>query len=198
MSMKLSITVIFLTLCLIIQSEFLSCEAREIAPEDVLGINVYGHDDLSLTTRVSSDGEISYPLLGTLKVAGKKVRELEKDIQALLDMDYIVNPHVVVFTKEYQLNIVSVMGEVKKPTTIDLNKNKVTSILEAISMAEGFSDTANKNKIQIIRTAPDGTKEYITVKLNNLIRKRKSGKVEVEDKLAVKPGDVIMVSERIF
>ncbi len=196
--MKLSITFIFITLCLIIQSEYVQCEGREIVPEDVLEINVYGHDDLSITTRVSSEGEISYPLLGTLKVVGKTVRELEKDIQLLLDKDYIVNPHVVVFTKEYHLNIVSVMGEVKKPTTIDLNNNKVTTVLEAISMAGGFSETANKNKIQIIRTSPDGTKEYFTVKLDSLIKKLKSGKAEVDDKLSLKPGDVIMVSGRIF
>ncbi len=164
----------------------------------MLEINVYGHEDLSIVTRVSSEGEISYPLLGTLKVVGKTVRELEKNIQLLLDKDYIVNPHVVVFTKEYHLNIVSVMGEVKKPTTIDLNNNKVTTVLEAISMAGGFSETANKNKIQIIRTSPDGTKEYFTVKLDSLIKKLKSGKAEVDDKLSLKPGDVIMVSGRIF
>ncbi len=198
MPMKLNITIVFIFLCLLIQSEYGPCEGREIVPDDVLEINVYGHDDLTITTRVSSEGEISYPLLGALKVVGKTVRELEKEIQALLDRDYIVNPHVVVFTKEYHINIVSVMGEVKKPTTIDLNKNKVTTILEAISMAGGFSDTANKNKIQIIRTAPDGTKEYITVKLDTLIKKLKNGKVGAEDKSTLTPGDVIMVSERIF
>ncbi len=198
MSIKLSLTAIFITLCLTIQSEFIPCEAKEIAPEDVLEITVHGHNDLSVTTRVSSEGEISYPLLGTLKVVGKTVRELEKEIQVLLDRDYIITPHVVVFTKEYHINIISVMGEVKKPTTIDLNKNKVTTILEAISIAGGFSGIANKNKIQIIRTTPDGTKEYISVKLNSLIRKHKSGKVEIEDKTAIKPGDIIIVSKRIL
>ncbi len=167
-------------------------------PGDVLEINVYGHDDLSITTRVSSEGEISYPLLGTLEVAGMRVRELEQKIQVLLNKDYIVNPHVVVFTKEYHLNSVFIMGAVKKPTTIDLNKNNVTTVFEAISMAEGYSDSANKKKIQIIRTAPDGTKEYIDVKLNSLIKKLKSGKVEAEGRFAVKPGDVIMVPERAF
>ncbi len=196
--MKISFTFTLFVLSMLIQSELLLCGAREIAPEDVLEINVYGHDDLSITTRVSSEGEISYPLLGTLKVAEMKVRELEQEIQTLLDKYYIVNPHVVVFTKEYHLDSVSVMGAVKKPTTIDLNKNKVTTIFEAISMAEGFLDVASKNNIQIIRTASDGTKEYITVQMDKLIKKLKSGKVEVEGKLAVKPGDVIMVPERVF
>ncbi len=196
--MKLSFIAIFVFLCLLIQSQNDTCEGREIAPDDVLEINVFGHDDLSITTRVSSEGEISYPLLGTLKVTGKTVRELEKEIQVLLDRDYIVNPHVVVFTKEYHTNIVSVMGEVKKPTTIILNKNKVTTVLEAISMAGGFSDTANKNKIQIIRNTPDGTKKYITIKLNDLIKKLKNGSLGVEDNSILAPGDVIMVPERIF
>ncbi len=196
--MKLSCTTIFVFMCMIALSVCVPCEGREIVPEDVLEINVYGHNDLSITTRVSSEGEISYPLLGILRVEGMTVRELEKNIQVLLDKDYIVNPHVVVFTKEFHLNIISVMGEVKKPTTIDLNKNKVSTILEAISMAGGFSDTANKNKIQIIRATPDGSKEYITVKLDSLIKKLKSGKTELEDRLSLKPGDVVMVSGRIF
>ncbi len=196
--MKLSCTTIFVFMCMIALSVCVPCEGREIVPEDVLEINVYGHNDLSITTRVSSEGEISYPLLGILRVEGMTVRELEKNIQQLLDRDYIVNPHVVVFTKEYHLNIISVMGEVKKPTTIDLNKNKVSTILEAISMAGGFSDTANKNKIQIIRATPDGSKEYITVKLDSLIKKLKSGEAELDDRLSLKPGDVVMVSGRIF
>ena len=198
MSIKLYLTAIFITLCLIIQSECIPCEAKEIAPEDVLEITVLGNEDLSITTRVSSEGEILYPYLGTLKVAGKTARELEKEIQVLLERDYLHEPYVVVFTKEYHINIISVMGEVEKPKTIDLNKYKVTTIFEAISMAGGFSDKANKDNIQIIRITPSGTKEYITVKLNSLISKLKSGKVEIEDKTAIKPGDIIIVSERFF
>ncbi len=198
MSTKLSITAIFIAVCLIIQSQSEPCEAREIVSEDVLMITVYGQPDLSISIRVSSEGEISFPLLGTLNVAGKTVRELEKEIEELLDKDYIVNPHVAVFTTEYHLNIVYVMGEVNAPQAIDLTKNKVTTILEVISMAGGFTGLANKNKILIIRTAPDGTKENITVKLASIIKKRKKGKVDGEDETAIRPGDVIMITGRKF
>ncbi len=198
MTTKLNITALFLAVCMIFQFPSVPCEAREIVTEDVLQITVYGQPDLSITTRVSSEGEISFPLLGALNVAGKTVRELEKEIEVLLDKDYIVNPHVAVLTTEYHLNIVYVMGEVNAPQAIDLTMNKVTTILEVISMAGGFTDIANKNKILIIRTAPDGTKENITVKLASIIKKRKKGKVGGEDETAIRPGDVIMVSERIF
>ncbi len=187
-----------MAICLIIEAQTVPCEAWEIEPEDVLEITVYAHDDLSITTRVSADSEISFPLLGTISVIGKTVRELENEIEVLLDKDYIVNPHVVILTKEYHPNKVYVMGEVKEPQAIDLTKNKAYTILEVISMAGGFTDKANKNKIQIVRTSADGTKKNIIVKLTNIIKGTKMGRVNGASKTSIKSGDVIIVSERRF
>jgi hypothetical protein len=41
-----------------------------VQPEDVLSITVYEHDDLKTRARVSTNGEISFPLLEKVKVAG--------------------------------------------------------------------------------------------------------------------------------
>ncbi|GJQ60290.1 MAG: polysaccharide export protein [Candidatus Scalindua sp. AMX11] len=198
MSIRILCSAAILSLCLTILSQSDHCEARDIAPDDVLDITVYGHDDLTISTRVSAEGEISYPLLGTLIVTDKTVRELEKEIQELLNRDYIVDPHVVVLTKESHSHMVYVMGQVEHPQAIDLTKNKVTTLLEAISMAGGFTDLANKNKIQIVRKSEDGTKQNITIKLASIIKKRKKGEQVGEDETAIKAGDVIMVTERNF
>ncbi len=196
-SFKLSVTAVFIVVCMIINSQFVPCEAREIVPEDVLEITVCEHNDLSITTRVSSNGYISFPLLGSLNVSGMTVRELEKEIEELLDKDYIVNPHVVVLTTEFSSKLVYIMGEVKMPQAIDLTRNKGTTILEAITMAGGFTDKANRNKIKIIRTTADGTKENIKVKFSSIIKGPKNDHGDRDD-TGIKPGDVIIISQRKF
>lgn len=196
-SFKLSVTAVFIVVCMIINSQFVPCEAREIVPEDVLEITVCEHNDLSITTRVSSNGYISFPLLGSLNVSGMTVRELEKEIEELLDKDYIVNPHVVVLTTEFSSKLVYIMGEVKMPQAIDLTRNKGTTILEAITMAGGFTDKANRNKIKIIRTTADGTKENIKVKFSSIIKGSKIDHGDRDD-TGIKPGDVIIISQRKF
>ena len=178
-------------------SQLTLCEGRQIAPEDTLEFTVYEHEDLSITTRVSSDGYISFPLLGRIHVEGMTVRKLEKKIAELLDKDYIVEPQVVVFTREYRAKYVYIMGEVNKPQAIDLFEKKVTTVLEAISIAGGFTDTANLNKIVIIRKKADGTKETIKIKLSTITKKgrnvnKKGGNIKLES------GDIILVSQRVF
>lgn len=199
MQEKLSLTVLFFLLCAIFQSQNVLCEHQLITPEDVLEITVYEHDDLSITTRVSSDGYISFPLLGSLRVAGMTVRELEEKIARLLDRDYIVDPQVTVFTQMYRVSFdfVYVMGEVNHPQSIDLSEKKVTTLLEAISTAGGFTDEANKEKITIIRTNTDGTQKTIKIKLSDITKKIERGNMMDRD-LSIQPGDVILVSQRIF
>ncbi len=198
MSIKVIVSTILIAVCLITHSQSASCKGRVIFPDDVLDIAVHGQPDLSVVTRVSSDGKISFPLLGILNVAGKTARELEKEMEELLDKDYIVNPDVVVLTTDYHIDNIYIMGEVENPQAINLNRNKATTILEAISMAGGFTNIANKNKIQIMRTVADGTKKIMIVKLYNILRNKQNGKEEGDAKTALQPGDIIIVAERKF
>lgn len=197
LKVKLNIITVFSIACIFYMSQIAQCEGLRISPEDVLEITVYEHSDLSVTTRVSSDGYISFPLLGSIYAEGMTVRELEKKIAGLLGKDYIVDPHVVVFTREYRAEFVYVMGEVTEPQAIDLSEKKGTTVLEAITTAGGFTDKANRNKIIIIRAMADGAKETINVKLSTIIKKGRSGNKEEVD-INLKPGDIVVVSARIF
>ena len=199
MSLKLNIITVFSIACIFYMSQDAQCEGLRISPEDVLEITVYVHDDLSVTTRVSTDGHISFPLIGSIYVEEMTVRELEKRIAVLLDKDYIVDPHVAVFTREYRAKFVYVMGEVTKPQAIDLSEKKGTgtTILEAITTAGGFIDEANRNKIFVIRATADGAKETIRVRLSTIIRKGRNDNKEKVD-INLKPGDIVVVSERRF
>ena len=194
---KINVTTIFIAVSFVFQLQFVPCASGEIVPGDVLEITVYEHKDLSVVTRVSSEGYISIPLLGELHVGGMDVRALEEKIVELLDKDYIVNPDVVVFTKEYRTGIVHVMGEVVKSQAVELTRNKVTTVLEAISIAGGFTDLANKNNIIVIRRKADGTEKEIIVNLSSIIKGKKKSKGGGGN-VSLEPGDIIVVSEGIF
>lgn len=162
-----------------------------IGPENVLQIDVYyGRDEeLSRKARVSSKGNITFPLLGEVEVEGLTVGEVEKKIAFLLDRDYIINPQVSVFIEEY--STVSILGQVKEPGNYEI-KGKL-SVVELISKAGGFTKIAARNNVSVIRENKDGNKTKILVKVNDIINKGKE-----DDDIPLKPGDIVTVPESFF
>lgn len=166
-------------------------KAYRIGPENLLQIDVhYGKDGLiSQKVRVSSRNLINFPLLGEVNVEGLTVSELENKLYTLLEKDYLVNPQVSVVIEEY--STVSVIGEVKKPGAYPI-KGKLT-VVEAISLAEGFSKIASPNRAKIVRTNADGTKTEIPVRLNDIINGKKQ-----KNNIYLQAGDVVVVPESLF
>jgi polysaccharide export outer membrane protein len=109
-----------------------------IGTEDLIDISVFEVPELSRTVRVSAAGEISLPLLGTVRVAGLSPLELERLLTELLRRSYVKDPQVVVFLREFHSDPVSVVGAVKLPGLYHIQTRK--SLVEILAMAQGFSD----------------------------------------------------------
>ncbi len=156
-----------------------------IAANDLLEISVYQEPDLSKTVRVSSDGTITYPLLGDISVVGLTARRLEEKLRDLLEKDYLVNPQVSVFIKEYAK--ISVLGEVKRPGSYELKAN--LTVIQAIALAGGFTEKADQANI-ILSRGEGAEKENIPID---------TSKIGVESdgnaNIALQPDDVIIVGE---
>ncbi len=112
----------------------------KIGPEDLIEISVFEEEKLNKTVRVSSQGNISLPLLGVLRVKGLTANELEREIRELLAEKYLRDPHVSVFIKEYRSQRISVMGAVEKPGPYDVTGQK--TILNVLGMAGGLKEDA--------------------------------------------------------
>jgi protein involved in polysaccharide export with SLBB domain len=166
-------------------------KAYRIGPENLLQIDVhYGKAEvISQKVRVSSRNLITFPLIGEVSVEGLTVSELENKLYTLLEKDYLVNPQVNVIIEEY--STISVMGEVKKPGVYPL-KGRLT-VIEAISLSEGFTKIASPNRAKIVRVKQDGTKIEIPVRLNDIM---KGGK-QISN-IDLQAGDVVMVPESLF
>ncbi|HYT24094.1 MAG TPA: polysaccharide biosynthesis/export family protein [Candidatus Polarisedimenticolia bacterium] len=126
--------------------------AREyrIGSEDVLNINIFEAQELNREVRVSASGDISLPLMGSIRAAGLTPGELEFVLQELLHRTYMKDPHVSVFVREMQSHPVSVMGAVRRPGVFQIRGSK--TLLEVLSLAEGLADDAGESVI-ILRGA---------------------------------------------
>ncbi|RUQ39503.1 MAG: polysaccharide export protein [Candidatus Competibacteraceae bacterium] len=131
-------------------------EEYRIGPQDLLEIQVVGVQDLSRTVRVNSRGSISLPLVGVVKAAGLTSQELEAELATRLAKDYLQNPQVSVFIKEFTSQRVTVEGEVKKPGVYPI-KGHIT-LLQSLATAEGITNMADASNIKVFRVAPDGTR----------------------------------------
>jgi len=127
-----------------------SAQEYRIGSEDVLNINVFEAQELNREVRVSASGEISLPLLASVRASGLTPRELEFVLQELLHRTYMKDPHVSVFVREMQSHPVSVMGAVRRPGVFQIRGSK--TLLEVLSLAEGLADDAGDTVI-ILRGA---------------------------------------------
>jgi len=171
------------------------CAAAEyrLQPEDVLNITVHEQPDLTTKTRITADGNITFPLIGAIHVAGMTTDEIEKKITELLEKDYLVSPQVLVYIEEYAPKQVSIIGCVNTPGKYDLLHERETTVLEAIAMAGGFSKIADVNGTKILRIDENGKEQTLIIKVKDI-----TVKGEKDKDLPLKPNDVIFVPESFF
>jgi polysaccharide export outer membrane protein len=125
-----------------------------IGPYDLLKIEVFQVDELSSEERVNEEGFVVMPLIGNVKVGGLTPREAEQDIANRLGESYLQNPQVNIFVAEYASQKVTVTGNVKKPGVFPLAGE--TTLMQAIAMAGGLDEVANKDEILVFRKQPTG------------------------------------------
>jgi polysaccharide export outer membrane protein len=93
--------VVFLLVGLMLASWSLFAQADDIllGAGDVIRVKVYGSEDLTLETRISEAGVISYPLVGEVKIGGLSTAQAESKIAGLLKKGgYLVNPQVNIWS----------------------------------------------------------------------------------------------------
>jgi polysaccharide export outer membrane protein len=121
---------------------------------DKLRIEVYKDAQLSQALQIRPDGKVTLPLAGDVMAAGRTSLELRDAISEALK-EYIANPVVTVIVTETAPQLVYVQCEVKMPGALTLVNGRM-SILQALAMAGGFTDFANKKDIRIIRKTATG------------------------------------------
>lgn len=159
-----------------------------IGPLDLLEIKVLGADEMSRSVRVDSRGNINLPLIGLVKAAELTGYQLEEKITELLAKDYLQNPQVSVFIKEFTSQRVTVQGLVKRAGIYDFQGQ--ATLLQAISMGGGLDEKANENAVKVVRTVNGRESE---TKVYNLAAIR----LNKAPNPILKGGDTVVVEEML-
>ena len=162
-------------------------EEYRIGPQDLLELQVFGVDALNRTVRVNSRGFISLPLVGLIQAAGLTSEQLEQALAAKLSENYLQNPQVTVFIKEFTSQRVTVEGEVNKPGVYPLKGR--TTLLQTLATAEGLTKLADPNSIKVFRT---DLANGVRVTLEFDLEKIRTGEIRDPD---VRNDDIVQVGK---
>lgn len=113
---------------------------------------------------VDNDGNIEFPVIGTLKIGGMTKAEAQKVILNAITPKYLTEtPGIDIRFKNFK---VSVLGEVAKPGVYTATNERLT-ILDALAMAGDMTIMGKRENVMLIRTKADGTREIHTLNLND-------------------------------
>jgi polysaccharide export outer membrane protein len=118
-----------------------------IGSNDVIRIQVFGEEDLSLERKVGGDGKIDYPLLGAVPVQGKTVEEVQRYLTTHLAAGYLRRPAVSVVIVRHRNFYVS--GEVKTPGGFQYEEG--LTLQKAIAMSGGLTEKSDRSGIKVKR-----------------------------------------------
>ena len=156
-----------------------------LGPGDVVRVTVYGSVDLTTETRVGENGNITFPLIGQVAVAGLSTAAAEKKIANALEAgNFVKKPQVNMLVTVINSQQVSVLGQVNHPGRFPLEGKR--SVMDLLAVAGGIAPEGG-DTVSLIRKR-DGrtTREEIDV-----VEMVRAGELAKDYQLSA--GDVLFV-----
>jgi polysaccharide export outer membrane protein len=157
----------------------------KLGPEDVIEVRVFELDQLNRTLRVSGDGKIELPLVGSIEVSGLTPNKVAAQIADRLRDRYVQNPQVSLFITEFKSQKISLLGAVATPASYPLSGQR--RLLQLLAEAGSLGPEAG-NTLYVFRQTEDGRSARLTVPLNELLLQG-----DPRWNVLLRPGDVISV-----
>ena len=162
-----------------------------LSANDQIAVEVFGEEDLRTNSRLNGEGNLSLPLLGSVRLAGLTLTQAAARLTELYGKDYLVNPKVNVTLVGYAKRRFTVLGQVNRPGSYEMPEGSPSGIdlLEAIAMAGGYTRIAAPERTSV-RRQTDAGEQVLRV---NGKQAAKGGA-----SFRVVPGDTITIGESIF
>jgi len=164
-----------------------------IGVDDVVAVNVWKEEGLSITVPVRPDGRISVPLAGEILAGGRTPIEVAQTITQKLSK-YIRDPIVTVILSELRsheyLSRIRITGAVRTPVSINFRQGM--TVLDVVLAAGGLNEFASANNTKLFRKI-DGKLEHINIDLADILFEG-----NMSTNINMQPGDILSVPERSF
>ena len=160
-----------------------------ISAGDKINIQVYNEKELSGIYQVSSEGYIIFPFIGEIMAAGTDNFSLALKIAEKLKEGYLKEPSVTVLIEDSMNKRIFVLGQVKNAGSFPIRMH--ISIVEAISLAGGFTNFADLSNVIVTRKGADGREKRFLIDIKAIMQDGK-------ENFYLDAGDIVFVGERFF
>jgi protein involved in polysaccharide export with SLBB domain len=160
-----------------------------LSANDQVGVEVFGEDDLRTNGRLTPEGNLNVPLLGSIHLAGLTPTQAASKLTELYSRDYLVNPKINVTLLSYGSRRFTILGQVGHPGIFEMAPEGI-DLLDAVAMAGGYTRIAAPERITVRRHSASGD-QILKVNAKRFTKGKGGG-------FRVQPGDTITVGESIF
>ena len=162
----------------------------------ILEDEIWSPQDVPKNLIVEDSGELEVPYIGRVMAVGKTCKLLAAEIKTALEKDYYKKATVVLSLNAANRTIgqVYIWGQVHNQGAIPLQVNENLTAGDAILIAGGFDDFANKKKVKVVRGAPgpNGERQVIELDMTQILEQGKT-----DEDIVLQPNDLIIVPSRL-
>lgn len=159
-------------------------ETYRLNPGDTLRISVWNEEALQQEVIVLPDGTISFPLVGILQVEDRSPEQVQQELKEKLSR-LIPDPEINLSVRAVEGNSFFIIGKVNRPGRFAMTRP--TDVMQALSLAGGFTPYAKSEDIQIIRRS--GKKQSVLKFDYSRVAEGKN----MEANILLQSGDTIVV-----
>jgi len=161
-------------------------ESYYIGYGDVLDVNfLYEKKYSRENIKVRPDGRVTYPLAGEIYVAGMSPADLDSALTESYS-EIILDPRITVIVKEFQPQLVYVLGEVGMPDGYKYARDM--TLTKALAVAQGYTNDARRSNVLVIRRVGEDHIIGIEVNIEAILSKN-----DFSLDVPLKPFDIIYV-----
>ncbi|MFO1320292.1 MAG: polysaccharide export protein EpsE [Burkholderiales bacterium] len=162
-----------------------------LGPGDVIRITVFQNVDMTTDTRVSDQGMVTFPLIGSINVGGGTTTQAEQKIAAALKSGgFVKQPQVNVVVQQFRFRQVSVLGYVGRPGRYPM-EDQTLRLADVLSMAGGTAMAA-ADQLFVIRMV-DGKEQRFVVDLEAAVAHS-----DLDKNFEIFPGDTVYVPKQSY
>jgi len=170
-------------------------DQHRLAVGDRLSFRIVEDQEDPKSMIVTDLGDIEVPYLGRFPALGKTCKQLAQELKVELEKTYYYQATVIVAVDVLSptRGRVYIFGQIRSPGPREIATDEVFTLSKAILMAGSFGDFADRKKVRVTRTRPDGAAQNYEINVALILEK---GRTELD--LVLEPGDLIFVPSRLI